>query len=60
MTHEEVRLLEEFVELKIKRMLNAALIACDEAVNETNVMNTMLPIEARLEQIKNFLLTAGR
>lgn len=47
----QAKLLEEFIDLKLKRFVMAAQVA-NEDMNPAQIMQLMVPIEERLEQIR--------
>ena len=50
----QAKLIEEFFDLKLKRFLLASQIA-NEDLNPSEIMQRMIPVEARLEEIRQEL-----
>lgn len=55
MSERQLKLLEEFIDLKIKRLFAAVQVTMNEMTG-AEIMGLMLPIETRLEVIRDELV----
>jgi hypothetical protein len=60
MTYEEVRLLEQFVDVKLERQFITGYITHVGDITQADALKLIVPIEEKLERIRELLLTAGR